>query len=258
MLGHSSGIRQGARCPKVSIKKMSNATGLAALLLASLFCRAVHLSSRIAAPIKPIFQIGKTRCEAVTAAFCQPKRCVRRSISGTQRGLRSGADRRQAPNISPGSINQPPGARTAIAAWSGSLRVDVQDDENTASKDIVDIKSSGATKFDPDEKVTVKFEKASLDFFLKQMLSGALGVPYVAPDDLAGSITFRTEQPIPKSQVLQVVRDVLGRSGLEMRYMSGVYQIATPDVMASLQQTVAPGRISDRMTGYSASQRKCR
>src|SRR5262249_43371580 len=28
----------------------------------------------------------------------------------------------------------------------------------------------------------------------------------------------------------------------------GVYQIAAPDVMASLQQTVAPGRVSDRMT----------
>jgi general secretion pathway protein D len=162
--------------------------------------------------------------------------------------LWAGADYRKAANINAGSVNQPAGTRTPIAAWSGSLRVDVPGDENTANKDIADIKSTGAIKFDPDEKVAVKFEKAPIDFFLKQMLSGALGVPYVASDDLPGSVTFRTEQPIPKSQVLQVVRDVLGRNGLEMRYMSGVYQIGTPDVIASLEQTAAPGRISDRMT----------
>ena len=249
MLGHSSGIRQGARCPKVSIKKMSNATGLAALLLASLFLSGCSFIKSDSCADQANLSDWENKVRGCDGSFLSAEK-VRETVylGDDSARLWSGADRRQAPNISPGSINQPPGARTAIAAWSGSLRVDVQDDENTASKDIVDIKSSGATKFDPDEKVTVKFEKASLDFFLKQMLSGALGVPYVAPDDLAGSITFRTEQPIPKSQVLQVVRDVLGRSGLEMRYMSGVYQIATPDVMASLQQTVAPGRISDRMT----------
>jgi general secretion pathway protein D len=161
--------------------------------------------------------------------------------------LWSGEDRRQAPNINPGNVNQAPPTQS-ITGWSGSLRVDVPDDANIVSKDIADIRAAGASKFDPDEKVTVKFDKAPLDFFLKQMLSGALGVAYVASDDLTGSVTFRTEQPISKSQVLQVVRDVLARNGLEMRYMSGVYQIAAPDVMATLQQTAAPGRVSDRTT----------
>ncbi len=161
--------------------------------------------------------------------------------------LWAGAEYRRAPNIDPGGINQAPSAGAPIAAWSGSVKVAIADDENVVRKDIADIQSAGADKFNPDEKVTVNFEKASIGFFLKQMLSGALGVSYVAPDDLAGSVTFRTEQPILKGQVLQVVRDVLARNGLEMRYMSGVYQIGTPEVMASLEATTAPGRRSDQV-----------
>jgi general secretion pathway protein D len=162
--------------------------------------------------------------------------------------LWSGAELRRGPNVDPTMVNQAPAARTAITAWSGSLRVEVPADEGAISKDIAEIKSAGASKFDPDEKVTVKFEKATLDFFLKQMLGGSLGVSYVAPDDISGSVTFRTEQPISKSQVLQVVRDVLGRNGLEMRYMNGIYQIAAPEQMASLQQTTGSGRASDQET----------
>jgi general secretion pathway protein D len=162
--------------------------------------------------------------------------------------LWAGAEYRQAPNIDVSKINQAPSGRAGITAWSESLRVDISDDENVIKQDIENIKVTSTGKFDPDEKVTVKFEKASLDFFLKQMLGGALGVSYVAPDDLTGSVTFRTEQPILKSQVLQVVRDVLARNGLEMRYMSGVYQIGTPDMMTSLQQTTGPGRLTDQAT----------
>src|SRR5262249_12698469 len=65
-------------------------------------------------------------------------------------------------------------------------------------------------------------------------------------DNLAGSVTFRTEQPIPKSQVLQVVRDILGRNGLEMRYMNGVYHVATAEVLTLLQQNGAAGRVGDQ------------
>lgn len=162
--------------------------------------------------------------------------------------LWTGAEVRRGANVDPSRVNQPPAARSAISAWSGSLKVEVPADEEASSKDAAEIRSAGGNKFDPDEKVTVKFEKASLDFFLKQMLGGALGVNYVAPDDMAGSVTFRTEQPISKNQVLQVVRDVLGRNGLEMRYMNGVYQIATSEAMAGLQQTVAPGRATDQTT----------
>jgi general secretion pathway protein D len=80
------------------------------------------------------------------------------------------------------------------------------------------------------------------------LLGGALGVNYVAPDDLGGSVTFKTEQPIPKGQLLQLVRDILGRNGLEMRFTNGVYHIGTPDAMAALQKTTAAGRSSDLST----------
>jgi general secretion pathway protein D len=162
--------------------------------------------------------------------------------------LWTGAEYRRDSNIDPTAVNQGPAARTPIAAWSGSLRADIPADQGMTGKDVTELKSAGAAKFDPNEKVAVKFEKATLDFFLKQMLGGALGVAYVAPDDMTGSVTLRTEQPITKGQVLQVVRDVLGRNGLEMRYLDGVYQIATSETMTALQQTVGPGRTTDQVT----------
>lgn len=146
------------------------------------------------------------------------------------------------------SVNQPPAARQPVVGYLGPLRVEYPADEKAIRKDVSDIKLAGAVKFDPEEKFSVKFEKASLDYFLKQLLGGALGVNYVAPEDLGGSVTFKTEQPIPKGQLLQVVRDVLGRNGLEMRYMNGVYHIGTPDAMAALQKTTAAGRAGDQAT----------
>ena len=72
-----------------------------------------------------------------------------------------------------------------------------------------------------------EFDKASIDFVLRQLLGGALGLNYVAPENLGGQITFHTEEPVPKGQILQIVRDLLARSGLEMLKVNGVYQIGT-------------------------------
>src|SRR5262249_8612873 len=105
----------------------------------------------------------------------------------------TGAEHRRGATREGGRVKQSPPRRGAIAAGSGSMKIEVPAEEAAVSQDVADIKSAGAPRFDPDEKVTVKFEKASLDFFLKQMLGGALGVNYVAPDDLGGSVTFRTE-----------------------------------------------------------------
>jgi general secretion pathway protein D len=234
---------------KSTTRKSASIVGLAALMSASLMvsgCSFIASDSCADQANLPKSEIGWRGCEG---GFFSARQLRETTYQGDDSArLWTGAELRRGPNVDPTRVNQPPAARTPIAGWTGSLRVEVAADESAVSKDIAEIKSAGATKFDPDEKVTVKFEKASLDFFLKQMLGGALGVSYIAPDDLSGSVTFRTEQPISKGQVLQVVRDVLGRNGLEMRYMNGVYQIAGPDQMASLQQTAAPGRASDQET----------
>jgi general secretion pathway protein D len=241
--------RASRRMLRISKRKSASFAGLAALMSASLLvsgCSYIASDSCADQANLSKSELGWRGCDGGFFSARKQRETVYQGDDSAR--LWSGAEIRRGPNVDPTRVNQAPATRTPIAAWSGSLRVEVAADENVVSKDVADIKAAGASKFDPEEKVTVKFEKASLDFFLKQMLGGALGVTYMAPDDINGSVTFRTEQPISKGQVLQVVRDVLARNGLEMRYMNGVYQIAGPDQMASLQQTVGPGRASDQET----------
>jgi general secretion pathway protein D len=102
--------------------------------------------------------------------------------------------------------------------------------------------------FDPNELVTVDFTDATLSFILQQLLGGALGVNYIAPDALPEHINFKTETPLPKSRVLQVVRDLLGRNNLVMRFVNGVYHIGAPELIDALQANAAAGRPGDDIT----------
>jgi general secretion pathway protein D len=152
------------------------------------------------------------------------------------------------PFIDTRKLNRPPGIRQGFTGYVGSLRVDYAANPEELATDISNIRISGSTNFDPEEKITLNFEKAALSFFLKQLLGGALGVNYIAPNDIDGTISFKTEQPVPKGQVLQVVRDVLSRNGLTMRFLNGVYHIAKPDAMATIEQTSAAGRAGEQVT----------
>jgi general secretion pathway protein D len=196
-----------------------------------------------------------------TPAENKPKGCDNGFLSAAkQRGaiyqgddsprLWTGEDARRAPSIDVSTVNRAPGASKGrpIVGYNGTLRVDLAPDDNQLVIDVANLKSAGATRFDPDATTTVRFEKVSIDYFLKQMLTGALGVSYLAPDDLGGPITFRTEQPVPKGQLLQIVRDILGRNGLQMTFTNGVYQIGRPEVIAAMEQTTAAGRESEQVT----------
>ena len=162
--------------------------------------------------------------------------------------LWNGEEIRKQANIDPSRVNRPSVAPRGSPAvgFIGSLRVDYPYNSTALAAEVQDAQTSSASSFDPNEKVSVKFDKVTLDFFLKQMLTGALGVNYIAPDDLGGSVTFRTEQPLPKSQVLQVVRDILGRRGLVMKKLNGVYQIDRADVVAAIEASSRAGRDNEQ------------
>lgn len=132
-------------------------------------------------------------------------------------------------------LNGPPPKVVPFVGYVDSVRIDYSPSPETVHQDLASLQNAGASTLDPDARVTVDFNKANLNFVLRQLLGGALGVNYIAPDDLSGSVTFRTEEPVPKSQLLYVVRDILARNGLAMRYLNGVYHIGTPDVIAALQ-----------------------
>src|SRR5690606_11705350 len=78
-------------------------------------------------------------------------------------------------------------------------------------------------------------ENDSLDFFVRQMLGGFLGVNYVIGDPLEGTVTFVTEEPIVKSQVLPIVRSVLARNGYVLKLVGGVFHIARPETISALE-----------------------
>jgi len=132
--------------------------------------------------------------------------------------------------------------------YVGPLRVVFEGDRQEIKDDLNSLAQVVPPSFDPNETVKIDFSNASLNYILQQLLGGALGVNYVAPDNLPAGINFRTEQPIPKSRLLQVVRDLLSRSNLVMRFMNGVYQIGAPDTMEALQANSASGRIGEEIS----------
>lgn len=136
----------------------------------------------------------------------------------------------------------------SVTGYLGTLRIDYEPTADAVAADVAALQNSTKGRFDPEQRITVEFRKASLDFVLKQLLGGALGLNYIAPDDLGGSITFRTEQPLPKSQILQIVRDLLARSGIELRNINGVYHVGRPELINSIEGVGQAGRDSDRVS----------
>lgn len=111
-----------------------------------------------------------------------------------------------------------------------------------------EIRSAGAKDFEPDERVTINFENQSLEFFIRQMLGGVLGVNYVANEALAGTVTFRTEKPVPKMQVIPIVRDILARNGQVMKLVNGVYHIGGLETIQAVERASLIGKSGELVT----------
>lgn len=107
---------------------------------------------------------------------------------------------------------------------------------------------AGGKSNGPDGRLTVDFEDDSLDYFVQQMLGGFLGVNYLVADDLAGSVTFRTEVPIAKSQALPVVRSILARHGYVLKLIGGVLYVARPETVEQAEENIRAGRAGERTT----------
>lgn len=106
----------------------------------------------------------------------------------------------------------------------------------------------GGRRFKPGEKVTLKFDNEPLSKVIERVLGGILRVNYVAPPDVKGSVTFRTEVPIPADQVLMVLRDLLARNKLAIRRISNVYHIGTADQLNELQANSDSSQLEDATT----------
>ncbi len=161
--------------------------------------------------------------------------------------LETGEAERRGPVINEAAFNDRAVSRTTApyTGYVGSLRVDYAGDRAEIERDLRDLGEVAPPGFDPNGMVTINFTGASLGYILEQLLGGVLGVNYLAPDQLPGGIDFRTETPIPRSRIVQVVRDLLGRHGLVMRYLNGIYHIGTADVIEAMRANTALARAGD-------------
>ena len=158
--------------------------------------------------------------------------------------LWSGDPARTKPNVDASGLDVAPGAPTegpATVAYVGPMRVDYPVVPQSIAADVAEAHAAGAANFDPDARIAVNFNQATIKFFLRQMLGGALGVNYIAGSRLKGSVTFRTVKPLPKGQVLEVVRDILARNGLSMVLMNGVYEIGKASALSAIAAAAKRG-----------------
>lgn len=85
-----------------------------------------------------------------------------------------------------------------------------------------------------DAKVTLDFNNEPLESVVQRVLGGILGVNYNFGNGLEGSVTFKSEQSFTKRQVVQVLSDILARSGYLMQYFNGVYHIGRAEELQTL------------------------
>jgi general secretion pathway protein D len=123
--------------------------------------------------------------------------------------------------------------------YVGGLRTLYEANKGAITQDLNELAQAAPSQFNPNELVTVNFSNASLNYILEQVLRGALGVNYIAPDNLPTVSTFRIDAPIPKSRLLQTLRDLLARHHLVMRPMNGVYHIGPAEVIDAMAANVA-------------------
>lgn len=167
--------------------------------------------------------------------------CNRSFFQGTRPALTSNEPARLAPRLDVAEIAGSRSAQAPFRGWIGPLKVAYAADPSEVEADANTLVQANARPFNPDETIRVNFDHVTLDYFLQQMLGGALGVNYVGPESFDGDITFRTEQPLAKSQILRVVRDVLGRKGLSVRASNGVLHVDTPQALEQMSLTAASG-----------------
>lgn len=161
--------------------------------------------------------------------------------------LQNNEPERRGPVINEAAFNSAAVNRTMApyAGYVGSMRVSYEGDRAAIERDLNELGQVAPPRFNPNEMVTIDFTNASLDFILRQLLGGALGINYVAPEGLPRGINFRTETPVPKSRVIQVVRDLLSRNNLVLRFVNGVYHIGPREMIESMEANSSVGRSGD-------------
>ncbi|MES0867839.1 type II secretion system secretin GspD [Pseudovibrio sp. SCP19] len=93
--------------------------------------------------------------------------------------------------------------------------------------------------------VRLNFRGESLEYFIQQTLGGILQVNYVIDEPLEGTVTFQTENPIAKDQMLSLVRVLLGRNGYILKLIDQIFHIGRPETIQAIEQFSGVGSAGD-------------
>ncbi|MEM8552908.1 MAG: secretin N-terminal domain-containing protein [Pseudomonadota bacterium] len=143
-------------------------------------------------------------------------------------------------------INEGPQQRRA-RRQANDYETSITDDIVRGGASIMET-ASGRPGFNPNQQVSLNFDNEPLRNVLQRILGGILQVNYVADPGIQGAVTLRTERPIPLSQVIRVLQDILARNGLAIRLINGVYQVGTASQLDVLEANARSGKLGQDTT----------
>ncbi|KZK81546.1 Type II secretion system protein D precursor [Pseudovibrio sp. Ad13] len=115
---------------------------------------------------------------------------------------------------------------------------------NNANRQEIRVAQSSDAKATSDV-VRLNFRGETLEYFIQQTLGGILQVNYVIDEPLEGAVTFQTEKPIAKDQMLSLVRVLLGRNGYILKLIDQIFHIGRPETIQAIEQFSGVGSAGD-------------
>ncbi len=144
-------------------------------------------------------------------------------------------------------VNQGPLAKEAVGFFgiiqNEPEKISISVDE--INQNVIDLQHVSSRTESLNETVSISFDNDDLKYVVKQLLGGLLSANYMMPDDVQGTVSFKTETPVPLASVPSLVRDILARNKYMMKAINGVYQIGTPELIARLEGTSRAGDPGD-------------
>ncbi|WP_068310254.1 type II secretion system secretin GspD [Polycladidibacter hongkongensis] len=95
------------------------------------------------------------------------------------------------------------------------------------------------------EDIQFNFKGETLEYFVEQTLGGILQVNYVIDEPLQGTVTFKTEKPIERDQLLSLVRVMLGRNGYILKLIDNIFHVGRPETIAKIESNAGFGAAGD-------------
>ncbi|WP_417277789.1 secretin N-terminal domain-containing protein [Celeribacter sp.] len=83
-------------------------------------------------------------------------------------------------------------------------------------------------------RVALDYTNEPLRNVTENVLGGILGVNYIVSDTVEGTVTFRSEREFSKSELLQILSDILASRGYLIQYFNSVYHIGLPEELEQL------------------------